>query len=192
MKDIVLASASPRRKELLTQIGLTFRVVASVAEENLDALSGSPAEKAEKLALLKAREVAARLSKEVVVGADTIVVLGERIFGKPKNEAEAMDMLHTLSGREHCVITGVAVVDAESGVSKVSHEVTKVRFAALSEEKIRAYIHKGSCYDKAGAYGIQDWGALLVERIEGCYFNVVGMPLMRLSRMMEEFGIRVL
>ncbi len=185
--ELVLASESPRREMLLRQIGLDFRVEASGADENVPEGS-SPLDMAENLALEKARLVASNRDSGLVIGADTVVVLDGRALGKPADSGEATEMLRALSGREHQVITGIAVVDASSGEAKSDAVVTGVRFARLSEDVIARYVATGEPMDKAGAYGIQGFGALLIERIDGCYFNVVGLPLRRLAELLAEFG----
>jgi septum formation protein len=187
LKRLVLASASPRREELLRQIGLEFDVIPSNADEPVLAYL-SPADMAERLALDKALAVAARCSDALVIGADTVVVLDARILGKPEDPAEAREILRTLSGREHQVTTGIAVVDAGTGEARSGRVTTRVRFAPLSKELIDRYVATGEPMDKAGAYGIQGCGTLLVESISGCYTNVVGLPLRRLTELLHEFG----
>jgi len=192
MENIVLASSSPRRKELLRQAGIPFTVMpADLDEEGLE-LSGTPAQRAEQLAYLKAAAVAKKLGKGFVLGADTIVVCEGEVFGKPADKADARRMLGMLSGREHQVITGIALIDAASGTARIGHDVTSVRFSKLSNSEIEAYIDSDEPYDKAGSYAVQGKGALLVEGIEGCYTNVVGLPLRKLYCMLKEFGIKVL
>jgi septum formation protein len=187
LPSLVLASASPRRKLLLRQIGLTFTIEPSSIHERLDRRA-SPAANARRIALEKATEVASRRKKGIVVGADTIVVLGRSILGKPKHRKEAARMLRRLSGRTHVVFTGFALVDAASG-SVLSDVVrTRVRFRRLSDREIADYVRSGSPLDKAGAYGIQDdFGAVFVESIEGCFYNVVGFPLVRFYQRLQEF-----
>jgi septum formation protein len=187
LPPLVLASASPRRKLLLRQIGLTFTIEPSSIHERLDRRA-SPAANARRIALEKATEVASRKKKGIVVGADTIVVLGRSILGKPKHRKEAARMLRRLSGRTHVVFTGFALVDAASG-SVLSDVVrTRVRFRRLSDREIADYVRSGSPLDKAGAYGIQDdFGAVFVESIEGCFYNVVGFPLVRFYQRLQEF-----
>lgn len=192
MEPIILASASPRRKDLLNQAGIPFTVQPSKVDEDMSELSGSPEQKAEQLACLKAWDVAESSSGRLIVGADTIVVLDEVIFGKPCNDDDAYQILAKLSGREHKVMTGIAVVDSWNKVCKTACEVTKVRFAHLSPEEIKYYIATGEPYGKAGAYAVQGRGALFVEGIHGCYANVVGLPLIRLRRLLEEFGVKPL
>ncbi|MGI6647720.1 MAG: Maf family protein [Bacillota bacterium] len=188
--QLVLASASPRRAELLKKIGLDFIVRPAVTEEiikpNLDLL-----EQVKSLALQKARVVAETLSTGLVIGADTIVVMGQEVLGKPDSREMAVQMLSRLSGQQHQVLTGVALVDSQSGQALSEVESTLVQFRTLTLEEITAYVKTGEPLDKAGAYGIQEKGAILVERIEGCYFNVVGLPLARLVRMLKEMGVEV-
>lgn len=189
MKEkIVLASASPRRRELLSQLGLKFEVrVSSVKERKGE----DPVEAAEQAAISKASEVAGRTPEAVVIGADTVVVVDGEILGKPASASEAEEMLRKLSGKAHQVITGVAVVDS-SGRRMVDHEITTVFFAPLSEEEVRAYIESGEGHDKAGAYAIQGLGALFIPRIEGSYTNVVGLPLAKLYEMLKHFELNLL
>ncbi|NJD04775.1 MAG: septum formation inhibitor Maf [Ruminiclostridium sp.] len=191
MEPIILASASPRRKELLSQARIPFIIRPSDFNETLE-MTGSPAEIAEALAYFKALDVAKKTDRGMVLGADTIVVLDDMIFGKPADDDEAYFMLSRLNGHEHSVITGVALIDSEKGTVKKSHELTKVRFAELSQEEIRYYISTGEPEGKAGAYAVQGIGAMLVESIDGCYSNVVGLPLLKLRRMLEDFNIHVM
>ncbi|MDI3280936.1 MAG: nucleoside triphosphate pyrophosphatase [Bacillota bacterium] len=190
-KRIVLASSSPRRRELLRLLGLDFEVVPG-GEVEYPYRGGDPAAYAQDLALRKARSVAESVGEGLVIGADTIVLLDGRVLGKPKDEREAEEMLTLLSGRKHQVITGVAVVEAPSGRSSLRAVKTEVAFRPLRREEIQAYIATGEPLDKAGAYGIQGYGAVLVERVEGCYFNVVGLPLATLAEMLRDFGVDVL
>ena len=191
MEPIILASASPRRKELLNQAGIPFISRPSDFDEALE-ITGSPAEKAEKLAYFKALEIAQKSNRGLILGADTIVILDNVIFGKPADDSEAFYMLSRLSGREHSVITGIALIDTEKENVKKGHEITKVRFAELTPEEIKYYISTGEPEGKAGAYAVQGIGAMLVESIEGCYSNVVGLPLMKLKKMLEDFNIYVM
>lgn len=189
MEPLILASASPRRRELLNQAGIPFIVRPGGVDEDLSQLEGGPSDKAEQLAYRKATEIAGTGAGGLVLGADTIVVVDEVVFGKPADEADAFRMLKELSGRSHSVITGLALIDAAGGRSRTGHEETRVRFARLSDGDIKAYIRTGEPFDKAGAYALQGKGALLVEGIEGCYSNVVGLPIMRLKKMLAEFGL---
>jgi septum formation protein len=186
--NIILASNSPRRKGLLTQIGLSFTVAPADVDESV--LPGeSPEAYAVRVALDKARIAAERAGEGIVIAADTIVVVGDIILGKPSGPADARRMLSMLSGRGHEVITGLAVVDAATGRFTVRTSATQVWFRELSDREIASYVATGEPLDKAGAYGIQERGALLVERIEGCYSNVVGLPLSLLGEMLREFGV---
>ena len=176
---LVLASASPRRAALLSQIGLTFEVRPSdIAEPPYNTHSNKPAsEVTQKLALRKAAAVAQHFDEAIIIGADTLVSLDEQLLGKPTDNADAFEMLTHLNGTCHEVVTGVALVDAETGRESVWAETTQVYFRELHTDEIAAYIASGEASDKAGAYGIQGQGAVFVRRIEGCYFNVVGLPL---------------
>jgi septum formation protein len=188
---IILASASPRRAELLRGLGLNFHIKPSrMAEEHFP--GESPEVLVTRLALAKAREVAAGVTAGLVIGADTAVVCAGCLLGKPHSREEAYTMLSFLSGRGHEVVTGVALVEAAGGRYLAAHECTRVFFKKLTEAEIRGYLRTGEPMDKAGAYGIQGLGGLLVERIEGCYFNVVGLPLARLAEMLKEFGVNLL
>lgn len=189
--DIILASASPRRTELLKQIGLAHRILVSDYQEQLDDKK-SPAENVAALALEKAVRVSHLLTQGLVIGADTIVVNDGRILGKPDSLNAAESMLRALSGRTHQVLTAVAIVDAQGVQSSWQCvEVTQVTFRTLDDGLIRWYLSTGESMDKAGAYGIQGYGALLVEKIEGCYFNVVGLPLVRVVEGLERFGVDI-
>ncbi len=183
---VVLASRSPRRLLLLSQIGLTVRVVVSDVPEDLDP-ARTPEANAEALACLKAQHVARGIPEGIVIGADTIVVLDHHVLGKPVDEADAARMLRLLSGRTHTVFTGFALVRQPGGHLISGVEATQVTFRDLPDEEIQAYIRGGSPMDKAGAYGIQDdYGAVFVTRIEGCYYNVVGLPLARVHQAMKQ------
>lgn len=174
---LILASASPRRSALLSQIGLTFEIFPSEIEEPLPNKNLSPEKVTQKLAKLKARAVAERYTEGVVIGADTLVVFKKELLGKPKNREDAKSMLSRLSGKTHRVITGVALIDVKKKTETTWSEVTKVCFRELCADEIDNYIESGEAKDKAGAYGIQGRGAAFVKRIDGCYFNVVGLPL---------------
>lgn len=193
MVEIVLASGSPRRREILEGLGLPFRVTVSGAEENID--PGTPPYLAvERLSLLKAADAAkGQPENALVIGADTVVVLDGEILTKPVDEEDAARMLARLSGRQHSVLTGISVMRRRDGKAVSVFEETKVCFRTLSEEEIMRYVSTGEPLDKAGAYGIQGRGSLLVERIEGDYFNVVGLPVCRLARLLaEEFDYNLM
>lgn len=189
--EIILASASPRRAALLAQIGLPFRVqVSALGDDGETALPGeSPEAHARRLAEAKARDVAVGVGRGIVVGADTIVVRGETILGKPQDADEARIFLLGLAGRTHRVITAVAVVDAESGRGAVAASTTEVRMRSFGPDEADRYIRTGEPLDKAGAYGIQGHGALLVEEVRGDYFTVVGLPLVLLANLLRDFGV---
>ncbi|MDY8095964.1 Maf family protein [Paenibacillus polymyxa] len=192
---IILASTSPRRKELLAFLRLPFEVVPSHADESTPE-SWTPQQIVETLAARKAQTVVNTVtqSKEagLVIGSDTIVVLDGSVLGKPADHADAVRMLTALQGRTHRVYTGVACIHTGTGEVLVRHRQTEVTMKPLSQEQIVAYVNTGEPSDKAGAYGIQGMGATLVESIQGCYFNVVGLPLSLLSDMLSDFGVNVL
>lgn len=184
--DIVLASASPRRAALLKDLGWKFRVEPPEIDEYF--LKGvSPSRQAVRLALEKAKASPSHSGSSLVIAADTVVVIGSDILGKPAGPEDAFRMLSLLSGKTHSVITGIAVKWGEILAS--GFEDTKVTFRELSSGQIWAYIAEGESMDKAGGYAIQGSGSLLVRSIEGCYFNVVGLPLYRLSRLLEDIGV---
>lgn len=189
--EIVLASASPRRAALLDQIRLPFRTHPSALGDDGEAqLAGENADAyACRLALAKAREVATRLTRGLVIGADTVVACGERLLGKPQDRDEAEAFLLLLAGRTHRVITGVAVVEAATGRAEVEAAVTIVTMRPFDAKEAARYVATGEPMDKAGAYGIQERGALLVEGIQGDYFNVVGLPLALLAALLGRFGV---
>jgi septum formation protein len=189
--EIILASASPRRAALLEQIGLPFRVHPSgLGNDGESALPGeTPEATAARLALAKARDVAARLSRGLVIGSDTVVSLGDRLLGKPRDPAEAERFLLTLAGRTHRVASGVAVVEAGTERAEVDVAVTAVTMRPFGTREAAQYVATGEPMDKAGAYGIQGRGALLVEEIRGDYFAVVGLPLVRLAALLRRFGV---
>ena len=188
---MILASQSPRRRELLAQMGLTqFIIRPALGEEKADP-GLTPGRLVEALSRRKAEEVAARSDPgDLVIAADTVVAVDGRILGKPRDGAQAREMLTLLSGRSHTVYTGVTV--RRDGEVLTGHEATRVRFRPLSPAEIDAYVRTGEPMDKAGAYGIQGLGALLVEGIEGDYCNVVGLPVCRLGRMLTRFGVDLL
>ncbi|WP_046173963.1 Maf family protein [Domibacillus indicus] len=186
MTHIILASSSPRRKELLSQISIPFTVQAAHADETI--VPGTPPEKAVKqLAEKKAAAILTQFSDAAVIGADTVVAMGDRILGKPKTKQEAMQMLSSLSGQIHAVYTGVAIMSQKE--KAVFYEKTDVEFWNLTKADIAAYIETGDPFDKAGGYGIQTAGALFVKAIHGDYFNVVGLPIASLYRRLRQMGL---
>jgi septum formation protein len=194
-RPLILASASPRRRELLVQAGLDFEVRTSAAEEDATDHPADPAAYAERLARIKAEDVALGVDQGVIIGADTVVVLDGEIINKPTDDADALRMLTALQGRAHQVITGVAVLDVRDGtvVRRLVRSVsTEVRMRAAGEAELAAYVATGEPRDKAGAYGIQGRAAVFIEGITGDYFNVVGLPLFTLCRMLERIGVYAL
>ena len=190
-RTIILASSSPRRKEILSKTGLKFRIDESDYEEK-PVLGLSPHELARFLSCEKARDVARRHRNALIIAADTLVISGKKLFGKPSSEDEAQQILKSLSGKAHLVITGFTIIDTESG-KKLSRSVeSKVFFKRLSADEIEAYIRSGEPLDKAGAYGIQGLGAVIVKKIEGDFFNVMGLPLHALAGSLKKFGIDIL
>lgn len=187
---LVLASASPRRAEILTAVGWPFEVCAANVDETIGAQENAAAY-VERLARAKAEAAAVTQQSQIVLGADTVVVIDELVFGKPQDEADARRMLRALSGRWHEVLTGVALVRTSDERSIVAHERTQVKFAEMSEREIEWYVLTGEPMDKAGAYAVQGSAALFIEAIEGDYWNVVGLPvrlvyrLVKSSRLME-------
>lgn len=191
MRRIILASASPRRSEILRQAGLSFTVDPGDYEEVLDPLV-PPRRLARLLSLQKARAVAGRYKEGLVIAADTFIVFKGRLLGKPHTPAEARRMLKELNGRTHFVITGFTVLDAATGKRVSRSAQTSVSFRKLTLNEIDAYVASGEPLDKAGAYAIQGLGAVLVKEIRGDYLNVVGLPLSTLVQCLKEFGVRVL
>jgi len=180
---VILASASPRRRDLLRQVGLEFSIQPADEAETKAEAGASPTEHARQSAEAKAVAVSQHQPEALVLGADTVVALQGRVLGKPENAAEACSMLQTLSGETHEVHTGVSV--AYGGRALLTElETTQVTFRKLSDADVEWYVATGEPMDKAGAYGIQGHGALLVEKVNGCYFNVVGLPLSRAWQML--------
>ena len=176
---LILASKSPRRNELLKLTGYSFLTVPAVKDENVP--SGiAPADAVLMLSQQKAEEISESHPNDIVIGADTVVALGNNIMGKPKDETDAFNMLKALSGKTHTVLTGVCIISPDKKIS--FYEQTEVEFYTLGENEIMRYIASGEPMDKAGAYGIQEKGALFVKRINGDFYNVVGLPVARLAR----------
>lgn len=188
--QLVLASSSPRRKELLAQFGVDFHIKTSEVDESIQP-GTSPAQMVEELARRKASKVAELYFDALVIGADTVVVIDGQVLGKPQDENDAKEMLNRIQGKAHEVYSGISLVYKKKGnVEQIlsRHRVTKVWMRKMTPEKIDWYINTKEPLDKAGAYGIQGVGSCLVDKIEGCYFNVVGMSLSLLDQMMEEIG----
>ena len=190
-RKIILASASPRRKELLALTGLKFEVDPGDYKEDMNLKLG-PHELARFLSLEKAKSAAGKYGNAIIIAADTFVIIREQILGKPHTREEARRMLLLLEGRTHSVITGFTVLDTDTG-KKLSRSVeTKITFKKLTGLEIDAYIKTKEPLDKAGAYAIQGLGSVLVKRIDGDYFNVIGLPLCALSESLKDFGIQIL
>lgn len=187
MADFILASASPRRKEILSNAGFSFDIIPSDADESINE-SLSPEETVKELARRKAQYILERYPDKVVFGCDTVVAVDAVILGKPENDEDAFRMLKMLSGRSHRVSTGVCVISSEKEIC--FSNTTQVIFYELSDETIKSYIATGECGDKAGAYGIQGYGSVLVKEIRGDYFSVMGLPASEASRALGEFGIK--
>jgi septum formation protein len=184
---VVLASASPRRRQLLNLIGIAHEVLPANIDETLR-VRETPRRHAERLAREKASAIAKRDPDLITIGADTIVVVNRKVLGKPRDADDAARMLALLSGREHTVTTAVAVSRGKKLRSAV--EEVRVKFRRLRDDEIEAYIATGEPMDKAGAYGIQGYGATIVERIEGDYFAVMGLPIVRLIGLLRDVGVR--
>ena len=183
--NIILASASPRRKEILENTNVKFKIMSSMIEElTLD--NESPCQMVMRLAFEKGMDVASRQKSDLIISADTIVVLDNNILGKPKDEIQAREMIKSLSGRSHQVITGISLINLDNNKKIIDYVISNVKFKSLSEQDINDYIATKESLDKAGAYGIQGYGALLVDEIQGDYFNIVGLPISRLSDLLKK------
>ena len=186
---IVLASTSPRRRELMERLGIPFDVIAPIGVEEIQV--GNPREVVTRNASAKAGVVAAGLNEGLIVGADTVVVIDDNILGKAGTPLEARGMLEALKGRMHRVLTGLAVIDSETGRRNVAFVETKVWMHPLTDDEINTYVSTGEPMGKAGGYAIQGVGGALVERVEGSFENVVGLPMARLRSMLEGFGLEI-
>ena len=182
--QIILASASPRRAQILSQIGFSFKTIPSAVEEIVT--DHDPVEVAKDLALKKADDIAENYPDQIVIGADTVVFVDKRILGKPATEEDAQAMLRILSGRTHIVYTAFAIVHKLKKKKVVGIESTEVTFRNLAEQDIIRYVDSGSPMDKAGAYGIQDQSAVFVESIHGDFYNVVGLPISKIYACLQD------
>ena len=187
MRKIILASRSRARQRLLRQVGLKFKVAESKAGEDR-VLKGSCGSLVIRNALRKAKDVALRFDSGIVIAADTVVLAGNKIIGKPKNIKDAFMALKLLSRRPQWVYTGLAVIDIDNSKTYTAFEKTKIYMRRLSDSQIRSYFRKVSPLDKAGSFDIQGAGAMFIERVEGCFYNVVGLPLARLCVMLESIS----
>lgn len=183
--NIILASASPRRKEILENTKLKFDIIKSDIDEII-LEKEAPIQAVMRLAFEKSMDIASKNEDDLIIAADTVVVLDENILGKPKDKEEAYNMIRSLSGRTHEVITGISLVNLGLSKKIIDYVVSTVKFKELSDEDIKDYIHTNESLDKAGAYGIQGYGAMLVEKIEGDYFNIVGLPISKLRDLLKK------
>lgn len=190
MRRIILASKSKARQKLLKQIGLKFRIVESFAKEETR-LKGLCSDFVVRNAVNKAAEVAQRVDSGVVIGADTVVLVGKKIIGKPRTLADAYRALRILSKKPQWVYTGIAVVDVDSGKIYTDYERTKVYMYPLTDKQIGRYFKKISPFGKAGSFDVQGPGSIFIDRIEGCFYNVVGLPLAKLAKIFRKIGIEI-
>jgi septum formation protein len=188
----ILASASPRRREILEQLGISFSVDFSGIEEPPRKPQETPPRYAIHLARLKAEAIAPKYPSGLVLAADTIVVLGNCIFAKPKNRSEARSMLKSLSGRWHEVVSGICLIDCQAHRVYSAFSRSRVHFRHLHDAEIVWYLKTGEYRDKAGAYGIQGFASLFIDRIEGCYFNIVGFPVAAFEKLCRKAGISLI
>ena len=188
----ILASSSPRRRELLLRLQTPFDIILPDVDESIIPPDGSPETYCTALAELKANDISQHYPNNLVIGSDTIVVLDNNIMGKPEDKTMAQNMLKTLSGKTHHVYTGVCLKWADKNIHHLFAEITMVTFRELSEADINHYIESCPPYDKAGSYGIQDWSAIFVKEIKGCYDNVVGFPISRFYEELKKLGINLL
>jgi septum formation protein len=188
----ILASASPRRSEILDRLGIKFRIDPSGVREPARSCNESPSKYAVRIARLKAEEVAKRHKSGLILSADTIVVLGNSILGKPENKAAARSMLKRLSGRWHEVVSGICLLDCRRRRSYSTFSSSRIHFRRLSPAEIEWYLTTGEYRDKAGAYGIQGYASLFIDRIEGCYFNIVGFPIAQFEKLCRKMGIHLI
>lgn len=190
---VILASKSPRRVEILEKIVKEFEVVESNFDESTIDFLGDVEEYVKDLAKSKAIEVSKRLNeKSIVIAADTVVFQNGRVLEKPKNEEDAFSMLSSLSGNTHKVYSGICVIDTYSDTVVTDYDCTEVKFSELNSRQIENYINSGEPMDKAGSYGIQGLGGAFVEKIEGCYYNVMGLPLNKLYKALKNYDITIL
>ncbi len=185
-KKIILASGSPRRKELLARMGLEFDLMPCDADEKYDK-NLSPVEIVEHLAKLKAGITNKMVKDCIVIGADTIVAVDQLILGKPADKAEAYEMIKKLSGRWHDVITGICMYENDEYI--IEHEITKVHFVKMSDNEIEKYINTDEPYDKAGAYGVQGLAGMYIDSIEGDYYNIMGFPMAKIRNMLKSLSV---
>jgi septum formation protein len=186
MKKLVLASRSPRRRQLLKTMGVHFIAKESNFQE-INHAGNAPGQHVQDNALGKARAIASQHKNALVIGADTVVVYQQRVLGKPENMAEALEFLRLLQGKTHAVYTGLGIIDTKENITVADYEKTLVTMRSLNDKEIRAYLMNIQPLDKAGAYAIQGAGAVIVKKISGCYYNVVGFPIACLEELMNRF-----
>jgi len=191
MKKLILASSSPRRKQLLEQIGLNFEIHPSNIDEILDSRL-SPREQVESLSKQKAFAIAAKFNNAIILAADTMVELDGKVYGKPKDAKEAQMMLKMLSGIAHSILTGFTIYDTETKKRVTKSTETKIWFRKISQEEITSYIEREKPFDKAGGYAIHELAAIFVEKVEGDFFGGVGLSVYLLAKELKKFGIEVL
>ncbi|MFH1802279.1 MAG: nucleoside triphosphate pyrophosphatase [archaeon] len=189
-KKLILASTSPRRHALAKEMGLEFRVVPSKYEEDMTQKM-SAKNLAKTLAHGKAQEVANRIKNGIVIGVDTFVVFRGKLLGKPKNKKEAVKMLLSFSDKWQEVYSGVAIIDCKKNKTILDYEVTKVKFRKVNPKEVKIYVDTGEPLDKAGAYGIQGLSSIFIEKVDGCYFNVVGFPVMNIYKNLTKLGVNI-
>jgi len=190
-RKIILASKSPRRKVLLEQIGLKFEICESEYEEDMGAIS-DPHELVKFLALNKARDVAKHYDDAIIIGADTFVIFNDKFIGKPKDENDARKILQNFSGKEHEVVTGFAIIDTKNNIEINDVGTALVKFRKLTEEEIESYIATGEPMTRAGAYGLMEKAAVLIDSINGDFYSVIGLPLNKIYTNLSKLGVDVL
>lgn len=189
-RKIILASRSPRRKQLLEQIGLEFEVRESEYDEDMSALN-DPYKLVKFLARKKTEDVARHYKNAIIIGADTFIVFENKFLGKPKSKAEARTMLKELSGKEHGVVTGFAIIDTKTGQTINDFDEAKVKFRKLAADEIEHYLKDDHALDRAGAYGIQDKSAVFIEKISGSYHTVLGLPITKIYLALKKLGVKI-
>ena len=190
MKQIILATKSKARQRIFKQLGLKYKVIVSNAKEK-HTLANGPSKLVISNSLIKAKDVARKNQKGIIVAADTIVLAGKKLIGKPKNLKDAIKTIKLLSSKPHFVYTGLAIIDVSNDKIYTAWDKTKVFMSRLSDQQIKGYCKKHSPLDKAGSFDIQGAGGLFVERIEGCFYNVVGIPLAKLVKILHKLNIDV-
>ena len=191
MRRIVLASRSSARERLLRQTGISFKLIPSRIPE-IETMFLASEKQIKSLALAKAREVASRIKNGIVIGADTVIIHRRKVIGKPRNRKEARKILNRLNGSTHRVVIGIAIVDAAARKEATACVKTSVKMKRLSSQEIEAYVATDEPLGKAGAYAVQGKGAILIERVNGCYYNVVGLPLPKLADMLKNFHVSLI